>query len=144
MPRGILNNLPIDFPCYVANVWEPHLVCNAIPVHIFVRPRPESYYVFLPKDPKDGIYFVNNKSYSLFVQGDSDFGYIIVIAIDSEVKMEPIRLGILLSPRCKMDSRICYIHAVICAIPTVPYLISIFAIQIKSFDLPSFAVVSLE
>ena len=37
-----------------------------------------------------------------------------------------------------------YIHAVICAIPSVPYLISIFAIQIKSFDLPSFAVVSLE
>ena len=73
VPRGILNNLPIDFPCYVANVWEPHLVCNAIPVHIFVRPRPESYHVFLPKDPKDGIDLVNNKSYTLFAQGDSDF-----------------------------------------------------------------------
>ena len=109
VPRGILNNLPIDFPCYVANVWEPHLVCNAIPVHIFVRPRSESYHVFLPKDLKDGIDFVDNKSYTLFVQGDSDFSNVIVIAIDPEVKMEPERLGIFLSPRGKMDNTIFYI-----------------------------------
>ena len=54
-------------------MWEPHLTGNAISVHIFVRPRSESYHVFLPKDLKDGIDFVDNKSYTLFVQGDSDF-----------------------------------------------------------------------
>ena len=116
VPRGILKDLPVDVPRDFANVWEPHLTGNAISVHIFVRPRSESYHVFLPKDLKDGIDFVDNKSYTLFVQGDSDFSNVIVIAIDPEVKMEPVRLGIFLSPRGKMDSRVRHIHAVICAV----------------------------